>query len=59
MVVYGNRDEEKDKVSKEAILAGMVTTRLLMEIGMIIKFTLGVDYIKSAFMKADPLVETY
>lgn len=54
LVVHGNRDEEKDEVSKDAIAADMMMTRLVLALGTIMKFSFGVTDIKGAFMQSGP-----
>lgn len=51
LVVHGNKDNE---IRKDAIAAGMVITRLVMAVGMMIKFTFGVADIKGAYMQSGP-----
>lgn len=60
---YGNRDEEKEEVPKDGIATYMMTTRLIMALGMMIKFIFGVADIKGSYMQSAPtqsyiLIET-
>lgn len=54
LVVHGNKDNEKDDVRTDAIATGMMETRLVMDIGVMIKFKFGVADIRGDFMQREP-----
>lgn len=55
LVVHENKDEEKDKLRKDAIGADMTTTRMVLEFGMMMNFTFGVAGIKGTYMQSSPV----